>query len=176
MFLLGRVCQSKKVVFHQPEQLFIKGSSQISLFLGTDFAQKGCNQNASLSHMALLILSSLVVTLMWMSNTLFFLFWHLFLSFHYVTMFYHVWKMFCQSISEGKSSDAWTGSAMMYCCFILSSFFVSPRQVTSFLPWFCIEDLCYWSPRQWLYEYSMSGVEWWGGGRLSNLCVVLPDS
>lgn len=82
MFFLGRVWRSKKVVIHEPEQLFIKGSSQTSLFLGIDFAQKGCNQNASLSYGSINSEQSGGYTDVNVKFTSNFLFWHLFLSLH----------------------------------------------------------------------------------------------
>lgn len=38
------------IFFHHPVQLFLQASSQFNLFLGVDFAQMGCNQNASLLY------------------------------------------------------------------------------------------------------------------------------
>lgn len=38
------------VFLNQPAQLFCQASSQFNLFLGVDFAQMGCNQNAGSSH------------------------------------------------------------------------------------------------------------------------------
>lgn len=55
-------------------------------------------------HTIVLILSSLVATQMWTSNTLFVLFWHLPLSLCWVVS--HVRKMFCQLLNGGKPSDA----------------------------------------------------------------------
>lgn len=209
MFFLGRVWRSKKVVIHEPEQLFIKGSSQISLFLGIDFAQKGCNQNASLSYGSINSEQSGGYTDVNVKFTSNFLFWHLFLSLHcFITSercfvkvlvkekaamlelgvpWYTVVSYWVPSLSaQGKwqvSSQSFAlkiyATEVQDCgCMLLKrdKFPVSKLALPKKKKKKAMQTTNRGIILSLEKDYSMSGVEGWGGGRLSNLCVALPDS